>query len=288
MTWFKVDDGLHSHRKAIRAGVPAMGLWVLAGSWSSDQLTDGWVPNYIAARLDPGHHAKHAAALVRAGLWIPDEHEGESGWWFHQWGDHQPMAKTVHDQREAARERMSRLRDERRRRQNGIPEPKPQVTEAEFADCSREQPPNVPENFARSSLTPTRPDPTRPVVPTELTTSLRPSPTATPAAKKRGARIPDDFTVTPAMVTWAQTNTPDVDGRYETAQFIDYWTAKSGAAATKLDWVRTWQTWMRKAQKDATQRPVRRGNFQPYLNATPSPPKQWRNDLAHVEDPDAA
>lgn len=68
---------------------------------------------------------------------------------------------------------------------------------------------------------------------------------------KRGTRIPDDFTVTTAMVAWASENTPHVDGRYETAQFCDYWRSKAGKDATKLNWVLTWQTWMRKAEQQA-------------------------------------
>ena len=34
------------------------------------------------------------------------------------------------------------------------------------------------------------------------------------------------------------------------AQFSDYWTAKSGANATKLDWLATWRNWCRKAKAD--------------------------------------
>jgi len=83
------------------------------------------------------------------------------------------------------------------------------------------------------------------------------SPSATPRANalaKRATRIPDDFAVNPAMVAWAQEHTPHVDGRYETAQFIDYWQAKAGKDAAKLDWVRTWQTWMRRAEKESGRR----------------------------------
>lgn len=74
------------------------------------------------------------------------------------------------------------------------------------------------------------------------------------SAAKRGTRISEDFTVTQAMVAWARTECPDVDGKFETAQFIDYWMAKAGAAAAKLDWTRTWQTWMRRQQRDAVER----------------------------------
>ncbi|MGH3771893.1 MAG: hypothetical protein ACRDRW_10925 [Pseudonocardiaceae bacterium] len=43
------------------------------------------------------------------------------------------------------------------------------------------------------------------------------------AHARRATRIPEDFTVTTDMVDWARRNAPHVDGRYETAQFRDYW-----------------------------------------------------------------
>ena len=33
MPWFNVDDGFAFHRKAVRAGNAAIGLWTRAGSW---------------------------------------------------------------------------------------------------------------------------------------------------------------------------------------------------------------------------------------------------------------
>lgn len=81
---------------------------------------------------------------------------------------------------------------------------------------------------------------------------------------KRAHRIPEDFAVTQAMVVWARRECPDVDGKYATDQFIDYWHAESGAKASKLDWTRTWQTWMRREQRDA----VKRG---PRLRSVPAP-----------------
>lgn len=76
-------------------------------------------------------------------------------------------------------------------------------------------------------------------------------PSAQAPERKRASRIPDDFAVTAEMVAWAQEYTPGVDGRYETAKFIDYWRAKSGRDATKLDWPGTWRNWMRKASERA-------------------------------------
>ncbi|NUO57263.1 MAG: hypothetical protein HOV78_11395 [Hamadaea sp.] len=87
MTWFKVDDKLHDHRKIRAAGKAPMGVWVLAGSWSADNLTDGFVPATVLSRWGTRADAKK---LVDAGLWHPDEQDGEKGWRFHEWSEFQP------------------------------------------------------------------------------------------------------------------------------------------------------------------------------------------------------
>jgi hypothetical protein len=79
------------------------------------------------------------------------------------------------------------------------------------------------------------------------TGSTEPLPNHGQPARARGTRIPANFTVTPEMVAWHQENTPGVDGRRETAKFIDHWQAASGANAVKRDWVAAWRNWMRKA-----------------------------------------
>ena len=34
MPWFKVDDQFYGHKKRVKAGMEAVGLWVTCGSWS--------------------------------------------------------------------------------------------------------------------------------------------------------------------------------------------------------------------------------------------------------------
>jgi hypothetical protein len=71
--------------------------------------------------------------------------------------------------------------------------------------------------------------------------------------KSRASRIPADFQITADMRSWATSNHPGVDIDMETLNFIDYWETKP-SNNTKLDWVRTWQTWIRNARpKTATQ-----------------------------------
>lgn len=66
--------------------------------------------------------------------------------------------------------------------------------------------------------------------------------------KKRKTAIPDQFMVTQEMRSWAATDVPAVNLKTETENFCDYW---RGAGGTKIDWVATWRTWMRKAQADS-------------------------------------
>lgn len=82
-----------------------------------------------------------------------------------------------------------------------------------------------------------------------------PAPTTAPKKPtKRGTRIPEDFRVSDEMKTWLAAHCPDVDGPRETHVFVDYWRAKTGANATKLDWPATWRVWMSREQAKAAPR----------------------------------
>lgn len=117
MPWFKVDDKHHDHRKtrrALRGGkkrrdAAAIGLWSLAGSWSADNLMDGFVPTDELLRWDDDGEAL-AARLVEAEFWEPSERDGERGFQFINWDEHQPTKAEVEAKREAARERMRAVR----------------------------------------------------------------------------------------------------------------------------------------------------------------------------------
>ena len=110
MTWFKVDDGLHSHRKVRslprKDRMPALGLWCLAGSWCADNLTDGHVPTYMLEEL--GGTLRQAQLLVTSGLWV----QVDDGFQFHGWSDEgrQPTRAEVEAHRESERKRKARWR----------------------------------------------------------------------------------------------------------------------------------------------------------------------------------
>jgi hypothetical protein len=68
----------------------------------------------------------------------------------------------------------------------------------------------------------------------------------------RATRIPDNFEVSRDMRNWAALNHPEVDLDKATLNFVDYWETKP-KNNTKLDWTRTWQTWIRNTRPDVKQ-----------------------------------
>ncbi|MEV4271950.1 hypothetical protein [Micromonospora aurantiaca (nom. illeg.)] len=153
MTWFKVDDSFHSHPKVLAASPAALGLWVVAGSWSGANLSDGFVPDHVLPRLLPDSDAL-AKELVTAGLW----RRARGGYRFHDWLDFNPQRDTIEEERKAARERMRNLRS--KRKAAGQPR-----------NGSDEQQANVRDMF----VTPTRPDPYKGGPSTPVTTDRAPA-----------------------------------------------------------------------------------------------------------------
>jgi len=146
--WFKVDDNLAFHAKAVAAGNPALGLWVRAGSWAAQQLTDGFVPTHMLAALGTKQQAER---LVAVGLW--DRTEG--GYAFHEWDERQPSRADVEAERAAAKERMRKAREAKKQATQGASS---QVSEPRSGDVR----PNSRRSAPEVRVTPTRPDPTRP------------------------------------------------------------------------------------------------------------------------------
>jgi hypothetical protein len=113
MTWFKVDDKFHSHPKVIATDPAALGLWAVAGSWVSDHLTDGFVPDHALTRLLPGA-AKLARKLVAAGLW----ERSEGGYRFHDWHQANPTAEQENARKADQARRQAEFRARRNAQRN--------------------------------------------------------------------------------------------------------------------------------------------------------------------------
>lgn len=64
----------------------------------------------------------------------------------------------------------------------------------------------------------------------------------------RGSRLAPDWKPAPELLLWAKDLFPDIDATLETESFHDYWCAKPGRDAVKLDWPSTWKNWIRRAR----------------------------------------
>lgn len=88
MTWFKVDDSFYDHPKMFDAPDCAVALWTRAGSWAARNLTDGYVPTSMLARLC-GDPETAVQELVQRRMWK----RTRGGYQFHDWTEYQPTKK---------------------------------------------------------------------------------------------------------------------------------------------------------------------------------------------------
>jgi hypothetical protein len=87
------------------------------------------------------------------------------------------------------------------------------------------------------------------------TPSPAPSPnskSSTELPRKRGARLPEDWMPSQDSIDAVKAECPLVNLEAEHRKFADYWKAKSGRDAAKLDWDATWRNWIRNARPPQT------------------------------------
>jgi hypothetical protein len=158
MVWFKIDDGFWSHPKVLELSDAAVALWTRAGSYCAGHLTNGTVKRSTLRVLAADRDA--AVELVLAGLWD----ETPEGWTFHDWEVYQPTREQVEAERAAATERKRVSRERSRQKSQG-----------ESRRDARGMDAVIPGS-------PTRPDPTRPDLP-----STPPDGVVEGAARERAA-----------------------------------------------------------------------------------------------------
>lgn len=125
MTWFRVDDGFYSHPKVIRIPrslrAEALGTWTLCGTWSTDKLQDGFVPEYMIEEL--GGTLAGAEALVAAGLW--KRRARRAGFEFVHWEEFQFTREQVLEKRTAESRRKAEYRARKARQSEDVSEDVP-------------------------------------------------------------------------------------------------------------------------------------------------------------------
>ena len=211
MPWFKVDDKFHSHPKVMELSPAAVGLWALAGSWCADYLTDGAIRKGQIRRL--GGTEAEAQELVDAGLWIPTD----DGWQFRDWTEYQPTREAVEAERNSAKERMRRAREQRQSSKD------------------------VRANTTRSSANPVP----VPVTSKEVNSSEPPKP-----RKKPSTALPDDWAPTEKHA--AKAAELSLNLQTEAEKFRTFHQSKDNRYA---DWGKAFHTWLTRAA-EYQQRPA--------------------------------
>lgn len=196
MPWFKVDDNLAFHQKTIQAGNAAMGLWVRAGSWSAQSLTDGFIPNAIARQLGT---KSQIDKLVTARLWT----KRSDGYTFHEWDQRQPLKEDVEADRAATRKRVSEHRKRKREAQapeasdaptsNSVTGPTSNSVTGDECNAVSNSP------HARTYPDPTRPDPYRDLPPNAA--AYRPSTREPQQPQTPDTHWSDDVPIPPEPTT---------------------------------------------------------------------------------------
>ncbi|MFJ8761041.1 mucin-2 [Streptomyces cyaneofuscatus] len=117
-----MDDTAHVHPKLLKAGNPAVGLWMRAGAYAAQHLTEGTVPGVVAQLYGT---APQARKLVAAGLWHAAGHScprcpqpAEGDYVMHDFLVYNPTKSAVEKDREKAADRQRRAREKATERQN--------------------------------------------------------------------------------------------------------------------------------------------------------------------------
>ncbi|MFD5873741.1 mucin-2 [Streptomyces sp. NPDC060322] len=234
MTWFKVDDTAHTNPKLLKAGNAALGLWVRAGAYAAQHLTEGVIPGVVAQLYGT---APQCRKLVASGLWHAHGHSCDrcqqppaGDYVMHDFLTYNPTRARVEDDRAAAAERQKRARDkaaerqklahewaETQRNQERNPldssanrsriddDPRtenlePSANQIEFPDDIAGQDHGSHRDGVDPSRSP-RPDPTRPAVPpTEVQLASYDS---TPAVPVNVVPLRDALTAAGIVVEWS-------------------------------------------------------------------------------------
>lgn len=152
MAWFRVDDGFANSRQILsiprRYRTQAAGLWVLSGTWSAKELTDGFIPDYLLDEL--ASSPAIAAHLVRAGLW----EKAENGYQLIGWAKYQFTKEQITTRRSEEAERKRRAREAKRK-------PRDQQEQVDVRKVSHADTMRSPHDVRPVSdiPDPTRPDP---------------------------------------------------------------------------------------------------------------------------------
>jgi hypothetical protein len=138
---------------------------------------------------------------------------------------------------------------------------------------SRGQPVTPRDSADASPSPPSPPSMVSPITPSLTTPSSTPS---SAEARKRASRLPSDWKPSEENLEYARMrglSAHEIDVQAE--KFRNYWTAKSGQQATKIDWNRTWQNWIIDTSEKLGRLPLEAGTGPP-AGLTPEQIEDWK------------
>lgn len=226
MAWFKVDDLVWSHPKFAALSDAAQALWLRAGAWSAQHLTDGRIPLNIGPMIRLQQDA--AQELVDAGLW---RHDGDA-WEFHDWCDYQPTREKVTSKRETDADRQRRHRERQKEE----------------------------EQSRRDSRETSRPSHSAPSRPVPTPESAAQTPSGKPR-KKSATTIPDDWAPTDSHLQKAQER--GVDLQREAEQFRLHAEANDRRC---VNWNSAFAMWLNKAYPNTSRQQQAASSFDPWAS----------------------
>ena len=238
MTWFKIDDGFWSHPKISSLSDFSVALWVRAGAYCCQHLTDGFVPKESLKLLGKQAGAKQ---LVSAGLWI----EVDGGWQFHDWNEYQETSSAVRKRRDDSRERQRKAREAKANKRPKSP-PMSRVTERETDGVTND----VTNDVTHTSLArdrgragnPTRPDPTN-----ESTNVLSLNDERANETESRRIPIPGDW----APNDVHRTRFPDLDLDAQALDFRDHAIQEDRLCSRRGGWDAAFSRWCTESTRRA-------------------------------------
>lgn len=223
--WFKVDDSFFSNPKTAMLSDGATALWLRSGSWSAQQLTDGFIP----ARMVPMFRGSDDSVreLCDVGLWERDDER--DGYWFHDWSDYQPDGEEVDALRRKRSEAGKRGADRRWKRKTVDENGKNGKTDGK---CHGKPMANAWQTDGKSMA------------------NSCPVPVPVPD-KKEKEEYSSSFSKETSADEYLETGRPEADrlisGQYPNLDLTDAWGAfmqhHHGETRTVNEWTRLWKGW---------------------------------------------
>lgn len=223
--WFKVDDSFFSNPKTAMLSDGATALWLRSGSWSAQQLTDGFIP----ARMVPMFRGSDDSVreLCDVGLWERDDER--DGYWFHDWSDYQPDGEEVDALRRKRSEAGKRGANRRWKRKTVDENGKNGKT---YGKCHGKPMANAWQTDGKSMA------------------NSCPVPVPVPD-KKEKEEYSSSFSKETSADEYLETGRPEADrqisGQYPNLDLTDAWGAfmqhHHGETRTVNDWTRLWKGW---------------------------------------------